>query len=57
VIRSGAEHLVALKSPIARLFARVRRGNTGRLRELLRREGIKVELVYRSLDVNEVYGK
>jgi hypothetical protein len=57
LIRAGAEHLVSLKSPIARLFAGVQRADTGRLLKILDRDGIRVELVYRSLDVNEVYGK
>jgi hypothetical protein len=57
LIRAGAEHLTAPKSAIMKMFTEIRRPSTGRLPELLERDGIAVNIVYRNLDVNEAFGK
>jgi hypothetical protein len=57
VMRAGVEHVIPRKSPMAKMFAKIRRGETGRLPGLLNQEGISIELVYQSLDVNKIYGK
>jgi hypothetical protein len=57
LIRADAEHLIPPKSAIMKMLAEIRRPATGRLPELLEREGLTVNVIYRNLDVNEAYGK
>ena len=57
LIRAGAEHVIPPQSRVMKMVAGIRRIETGRLPELLEREGITVKLVYRNLDVNKAFGK
>ena len=57
LIRAGAEHLDQPADPFRRLARAVLRTATGKLPKLLRQMGIRIEVVHRIANVNEVFGK
>jgi hypothetical protein len=56
LIRAESKHIETPKFSLPGLFSRMNRGVTGRLPELLRKGGIRVEIVGRIADVNIAFG-
>ena len=57
LIRAGAEHLDRPANSLRALASTIMNSKTGKLPKLLRRIGIRIEVVHRIADVNEVFGK
>jgi hypothetical protein len=57
LIRAGADRLEPAGSVFTRLAKITRRGEQGKLPKILRKAGIQTEVVYRTADVNRVFGK
>jgi hypothetical protein len=57
LIRSGREHLDQSTSPFKRLMGTFRWSQTGALPILLRRSGIRVEVLHKIANISEVFGR
>ncbi len=57
LIRAGAEHLNSSAPMGKTFFARILRPHIGRLSKILKRAGVKVEVVYQVADVNKAFGR
>jgi hypothetical protein len=57
LILAGADHLNRPNGIFRRLASSIHEGETGRLPEMLLKNGIQIKVVYRIADVNRVFGK
>lgn len=57
LIRAGNEHLDSSANPLRRALSNLSGRETGRLPQLLKKDGIAIDVVQRVADVNVVYGK
>jgi hypothetical protein len=57
LIRAGAEHVDRPKGIVSELRHRINPSESGRLPTMLRKKGIQIKVVHRTLDINQVFGK
>jgi hypothetical protein len=57
LIRAGADHVDRPNHIYKQLASRIQRSETGKLPEILRKNGIQIRVVHRIADVNRVFGK
>ena len=57
LLRAGSEHIDPPVGAFARLLRRIYQGEKGKLHAILRKNGIEIQVVHRTADVNQVFGK
>jgi hypothetical protein len=57
LIRAGAEHVDQPRSSLKTMMTKLRASRTGRLRGLLNKKGITLQVNHRTEDINEIFGE
>jgi hypothetical protein len=57
LLRAGSDHVVPPESIFARLAKRIYQDEKGNLPAILRKNGIEIQVVHRTADLNQVFGK
>ena len=57
LLRAGSDHVDPPAGVFARLGKRIHQGEKGKLPAILRKNGIEIRVVHRTVDVNQVFGK